>query len=129
MAICGAQNDGKACHRSVGTANSDVTGGEVELERKVSRVIGDMSFIWITIGDEAGPGSQRGFIERNAIALLSNYNKHPIDPPSEGWLGCNSDRERIRKSGLWNQNHVEEAYDPAFLDTVDQLASETIGTA
>jgi hypothetical protein len=46
-----------------------------------------------------------------------------------GELGCNSDRKRIRNSGLWNQNHVEEAYDPAFLDTLDQLASETIGTA
>ena len=25
--------------------------------------------------------------------------------------------------GLWNSNHVDEAYDPAFLDVLDQLAS------
>ena len=29
----------------------------------------------------------RGYIERNAIALLSNYGKPAIDPPSPGWLG------------------------------------------
>jgi hypothetical protein len=30
----------------------------------------------------------------------------------------------VRKSGLWNQNHVDEAYDPAFLDRFDELVSE-----
>jgi hypothetical protein len=71
-----------------------------------------------------GPESQRGYIERNSIALLSSYNKAPLDPPSITWLGRHSDRERVRKSGLWNQNHVEEACDPAFLDCLDRLVSD-----
>ena len=89
----------------------------------------------MAIEDEAGPESRRGYIERNghvaddaanfaAIALLSNYNKPTLDPPSQNWLGHRSDRERVRKSGLWNQNHVEEPYDPAFLDSLDQLVSQ-----
>jgi hypothetical protein len=83
-----------------------------------------MRFLWLAIEDEAGAESRRGYIERNSIALLSDYDKPTLDPPSPGWLGHYSDRERVRKSGLWNQNHVDEAYDPAFLDTLDRLVSD-----
>jgi hypothetical protein len=81
----------------------------------VSEIIGNMRFLWLAIEDERGPNSQRGYVERNAIALLSNYGKPALDPPSKAWLGHYSDRERVRKSGLWNQNHVDEAYDLTFL--------------
>ena len=106
------------------TASRDVRSGELALERLVSRVIGNMRFLWLPIEDEAGPESSRGYIERNCIALLSNYNKAALDPPSQSWLGHHSDRERVRKSGLWNQNHVDEACEPAFLDTLDRLVSD-----
>jgi hypothetical protein len=64
----------------------------------------------------------RGKIERNTIALLSNFNKSPLDPPSPDWLGrhCNRDRDCVRASGLWNQNHVHESYDPEFLDDLER---------
>jgi hypothetical protein len=107
------------------SANEEVRAGERILERKVSQVIGAMQFLWLAIQDEAGPESGRGYIERNAIALLSNSNKAPLDPPSKNWLGHDSDRERVRSSGLWNQNHVDESYDPAFLNRLDQCVSET----
>jgi len=81
----------------------------------VSEVIGKMSFLWLPVDDEPGPNSQRGYIERNVIALLSNYEREPLDPPSENWLGRHSDRERVRESGLWNQNHVDEACDLSLL--------------
>lgn len=106
------------------TANAEVRAGERVLECEVSQVIGAMPFSWLAVQDEAGPESGRGYIERNAIALLSNYNKILLDPPSENWLGNNSDRERVRNSGLWNQNHVDENYDPAFLDRLDRFVSE-----
>lgn len=107
------------------TADHDVRGGELALECRVSETIGKMPFLWLAIEDEAGPESLRGYIERNSIALLSNFNKAPLDPPAPNWLGHHCDRERVRKSGLWNQNHVEEAYVPAFLDRLDQLVSQT----
>jgi hypothetical protein len=47
-------------------------------QRKVSEVIGKMSFLWLPIGDEPGPNSQRGYIERNVIALLSNANARAV---------------------------------------------------
>jgi hypothetical protein len=101
-----------------------VRDGEIALEREVSRVIGNMSFLWLSVEDDAGPQSQRGYIERNSIALLRNYNKPLRDPPSKNWLGRHSDRERVRKSGLWNQNHVEETCDAAFLERLDRLVSD-----
>jgi hypothetical protein len=106
------------------TAERQVRDGEVALEREVSRVVGNMSFLWLSVEDDAGPESQRGYIERNSIALLSNYNKPSLDLPSKNWLGCQSDRERVRESGLWNQNHVEETCDAAFLDRLDHLVSD-----
>lgn len=95
--------------------------GEVVLEHQVSRVIGDMPLLWVPIEDAAGPGSMRGYIERNAIALLSNFNKPELDPPSQNWLGRYSDRELVKASGLWNQNHVGEQCDVAFLDAFGEL--------
>src|SRR3954471_20035208 len=93
-------------------APAEVRAGELALEREVTTIIGAMSFLWLAIDDEPGAKSLRGYIERNAIALLSNFQKEPLDPPSAGWLGHLCNRERVRKSGIWNQNHVEEAYDP-----------------
>jgi hypothetical protein len=106
------------------TAAKQVRDGELALEREVSRVIGRMSFLWMPIEDDAGPESRRGYVERNAIALLSNYDKPLLDPSSRDWLGHHSDRQRVRKSSLWNQNHVEATCDPAFLDSFGRLVSQ-----
>lgn len=106
------------------TAPAAVRAGELALEREVSKTIGGMRFLWLPIDDEPGPESGRGIIERNAIALLSNFGKEPIDPPSPGWLGRHCNRPRVRASGLWNANHVDEPYDPTFLDRLEQLADE-----
>jgi hypothetical protein len=106
------------------SASAEVRQGETTLERRVSTVIWTMPFLWLSIDDDPGPTSLRGYIERNAIALLSNYRKPPLDPPSDDWLGLHCNRERVRASGLWNSNHVEEKYDVAFIDLLARLVSE-----
>ena len=103
------------------SASCEIRQGEELLEKAVSKVIGEMPFLWLAINDEAGPDSLRGYIERNSIALLSNYEKEPLDPPSQNWLGQFCDRERVKASGLWNQNHVDERYDPTFLNKLERL--------
>jgi hypothetical protein len=107
------------------TAGGDIRKSELALEKEVSTVIGNMPFLWIPIDDDPGPDSLRGYVERNAIALLSNFEKPALDPPSEEWLGGRSDRARVRMSGLWNQNHVEENYASDFLDRFEALADAT----
>ena len=99
---------------------------EKPLERQVSLVIGEMPFLWLGVDDPPGPQSQRGYIERNAIALLSSYGKNAIDPPSENWLGNHSPREKVKLSGLWNQRHVEDDYDPGFLSVFEDFISQQI---
>ena len=106
------------------SAPREIRKREQPLERMVSTVIGDMPFLWLAVEDEAGRSSLRGYIERNAIALLSNWGKQPTDPPSTSWLGHLSDREKVRASGLWNSNHVNEDYDPAFLGVLTRLIDE-----
>ncbi len=93
---------------------------EASLEGDVSSVIQAMPFFWLPIDDAPGPDSLRGYIERNCIALLSNFDKQPIDPPSADWLGRHCDRERVRNSGLWNQNHVDDDYERGVLDTFER---------
>ncbi|MBN2549513.1 MAG: hypothetical protein JXB15_10170 [Anaerolineales bacterium] len=99
---------------------------ELPLEQAVSQYIRQMPFLWLAVEEAPGPESLRGVIERNAIALLSNFNApiHPLDPPSKGWLGRWAKCEPIRSSGLWNVKHVAEIYDPAFLDILDRLVKE-----
>ena len=93
---------------------------ELPLERAVSEHIRRMPLLWVGVLDEPGPKSQRGHIERNAIALLSNCSsrREPIDPPSACWLGRWAASGKIRCSGLWNVAHVMKGYDPRFLDVL-----------
>lgn len=111
---------GKAAAK-LGWSRDEVKTSELELESAVSQVIGRMSFLWLDIDDPPSHDSLRGRIERNAIALLSNQNKPALDAPSPGWLGHHSDRPRVRQSGLWNNNHVDEEYDPSFLGDLQAL--------
>ena len=89
------------------------------IERKVSAYIGNMTFLCVAVIDNLGPDSLRAYFERNMIGLLSNHQE-PLDPPSSQWLGHHSTSIEIRKSGLWNKNFVNHAYDEAFLDILEQ---------
>jgi hypothetical protein len=93
---------------------------ELELECAVSETIRAMPFLVLPADDEPGPQSVRVYLERNSIALLSNWDRKVLDPPSPEWLGHLSTSEKVRRSGLWNSNHVEEMYDPKFLDEIDR---------
>jgi hypothetical protein len=59
--------------------------------------------------------SDRAYLELNSIALLSNFERPRIDPPSPYWLGLQSSKHTIQESGLWNTNHVEKSHDSMFL--------------
>jgi hypothetical protein len=98
---------------------------ELEMERRVSDYLRDLPFLWLNVDDEPSAESQRATIERNAIALLSNYQRETIDPRSNDWIGRYSRSDKIRNSGVWNVNHVDEAHDPAFLDDVAAAVDDT----
>lgn len=100
--------------------------GEERLEQQVSKLIGAMQVIWLDVGDEPGPESERAYLERNAIGLLSRIGLlHPgIDPD---WLGQFSSDWRIAVSGLWNLNHVFRRPDPDFIERLTIAVERTIG--
>ncbi len=106
------------------SAGRDIRQNEYELEQQVSAYIREMPFLWVKIVDAPASTSRRAYIERNAIALLSNYNKPSIDERAGKWLGNYSPVVKIRKSGLWNSNHVDEEYDPMFLDELERYIAE-----
>lgn len=100
-------------------ARAALAGAEAPVETAVSAYLGRLPFLWVPIEDEPGPESLRGFIERNVIALASGLHQPVIDPPSPSWLGHHSGRDKVRRSGLWNQRHVDEIYAPGFLDVLE----------
>jgi len=104
------------------SASKETREKEQPYEEQVSEYIGQMPFLWLKVEDEPGPSSMRGFIERNAIALLSNYYNEdtPIDPPSNFWLGNFTGHQAIRGSGLWNVNHVNDSISPLFFDVLEK---------
>ncbi len=110
----------------IGVPRSSWIGQEQETEAAVSRYLGRLHFAFVPIDDEPGPESLRGVIERNSIALLSSLGRDPIDPPSSNWLGLKSNRSKVRGSGLWNSDHVDEGYDPGFLNRIEAAVDRAV---
>ena len=114
----------------LGIDRGQLVSGEAPVEQAVSAYLSSLPFLWVGVDDEPSPDSQRGFIERNVIGLLSNYGHAVIDPPSADWLGRASNRVRVLGSGLWNQQHVDEIYDPTFLGILESMVTtnyQTVG--
>jgi len=91
----------------------------------VSDYIRDLPFLWIAVDDEPGPDSRRAYLEQNTIALVSNSIHEGVDSGSSSWLGQHSQSPEIRQAGLWNIQHVEESYDPSYLDVLEKYVEQT----
>lgn len=107
------------------TADRETRLTELPLERRVSDYIRSLPFLWVQLDDEPGPESERAAVERTTIALVSNYAKPAIDERNPRWLGRFSRSEKLRRSGLWNVDHVDDAYDPAVLDRLATAVETT----
>jgi hypothetical protein len=94
-------------------------------ENRVSNYIGSLRVLWVDVPDTPGPNSERSYIERNAIALLSNRRDRGV-VESGDWLGQHSPREEIRSSQLWNLNYVGDNYDSKFLTVLERAVALTL---
>jgi hypothetical protein len=103
------------------SASKAIRDREYYLEAMVTEVIGRMPFLWLGVEDVNASHSVRDYFERNSIALLSNYGKPSLDAPSQGWLGRFCRSERVKNSGLWLSDYVDDTYDPMFLDRMASL--------
>ena len=93
-----------------------VAAQEAQIGTEVSRYIGAMPFLWLSVPVQP----DRGYIERNSIALLSCVSGG-AGAPSRSWLGQYAVRAEIRESGLWNVNHVRDRCEPEFLTRLSAL--------
>jgi len=74
----------------------------LKVEQEVSAYIRDnISFVVIPEDDKAA----RRRMESGLISTISLCDEHQ---PSSAWLGIFSSKERIRKSGLWLEQHLRE---------------------
>lgn len=109
------------------SSNKQALLAERELEQKVSEYLSRLHVALIDVAGASDKTNDRSYLEQNLIALFSNKCK-PLDPPSYRWLGNSSDKREIRKSGLWNVNHVEQHFDPQYVDVLNYYISVTLGT-
>lgn len=115
----------KTAAKTLGLATQAILELEQPIEWAVSHHIGMMQVLWVNVDDAPGPASRRGCLERNSIALLSNYRKAILDRASASWLGWHSSRQQIHQSGLWNIRDVDGPYDPAFLQALETAVQGT----
>ena len=92
--------------------------------RCTSAYIGRMPFLWLNV-DGVESYRRRTWLERNAIALLSGWRNQDIDRPSDDWLGRYSAKTEIRKSGLWNVQHIKGEYKSSFLEYFADYVGQT----
>lgn len=113
---------------SWGVRSTAPTAGRVKefaIEQAVSAYIGAMQLLCVAVEDAPGPKSDRGVIEAGTIALLSNYDRPSVDPPSGRWLGRDVPRERVSSSGLWNVNHVRQHGNPRALEVLAKRVAKS----
>lgn len=85
-----------------------------------------MQVVWLDVDDTPGPESERAYLERNAIGLLSRLGL--LGSGSEpDWLGRFSSDWRIAISGLWNLNHLFYKPDVDFMERLTAAVERTIG--
>lgn len=79
---------------------------EADLEKKVSEYIRSLRIGIIPLDDESGPQSRRAMTEKALIGLFTESGIL-LELPSDSWLGHYSPKEEIRRSGLWNIQHIQ----------------------
>lgn len=94
-------------------------------EKRVSEYIRGLPFLWVAVDDAPGPESDRAFIERNLVGMLSNFGRASIDRRAAGWLGKHSRSKAVRMSGIWNDEHVRHDYDRDVLRVLEEHAERT----
>jgi hypothetical protein len=100
---------------------------ERALEVEVSGVIRVMPFLWLGVPTLPDSTSERAFVERNSIALLSTLTGSE-EGASPGWLGHWADAPKVGASSLWNVNHVDDPFDPKGLDVLHSYVWATMPT-
>lgn len=97
---------------------------QMDVESWINDHMLPMNHLFLPVDDR----EDRAYIERKAIGLLSEYGEDKkIDPAPRRWLGRYCDSERVRKSGLWQSDYVDDLYDSrdsnflnVFSDYVDE---------
>jgi hypothetical protein len=107
-------------------APAETQQSERKLEEEVSRVIGRMSVLWLDVPDDPSAQSDRAFLERNAIGMLSR--SYLLDGyRNETWLGYHSKNINIPLSGLWNLNHLNAVPSKNFVEILSTYVDATLG--
>lgn len=106
-------------------SNKIIKDAEREIEIQVSNYISTLKILCIDIRDKASKDSDRAYLERNLISLLTNRT-NPVDYPNSEWLGYWCENEKVKKYAIWNVAHTQDRYDPLFFNVLEKYIEYTI---
>lgn len=106
-------------------ATKEIREKEKYIEQLVSDYIGHLGVVVLDIDDMPCATSDRAYVEKNAIALLSSINSS-LNFSTLSWLGNWNPRYEIKNSCLWNINYINSDYDSNFLKIFEQYTCKTI---
>jgi len=99
------------------SAGRHLVESEPELEERVSAYLARLLVTHVPVLDEPGPESMGGYVERNAIALLSTWVAGETHQGGSG-----------PAVGLWNVRYVGERAAEGFLGRLRELVPGRIGS-
>ena len=105
--------------------DKDVRERERYIEQLVSAYIGQLGVVVLKVDDLPAATSNRAFIEKNAIALISSINSS-FSFSTVDWLGNYSSKDEIIDSCLWNVDYTDSGYDDTFIKTFEYHIEVTI---
>ncbi len=111
--------------RDIDVETTTVRTEEHPLEQRVSEYIRDLPFLWINVPDKPGPDSDRAEIEKHVIAMLSHFRRTNPELYLDGWLGHQSPKPEIYKTGLWNIDHIGGFYSQHVVELIKKYAHRT----
>ena len=89
-----------------------------EIEPKINKHIKKLKVLILEVENS----DDLKYIRKNAIRLLSNFNKQKIiDPCSDDWLGKFHYDKKVKQSHLWNCRLVKGDHDSNFCSTLESL--------
>jgi hypothetical protein len=103
----------------------DLREQEHPLELDVSEYIRNLPMLVVDVPGDAGPNSDRAWLEANLIALVSQHRRRQPELRPSDSLTAESEAPTVWRTGLWNIDHTDSLFDPTAVEKLQSYADAT----
>jgi hypothetical protein len=103
----------------------DLRDEEHPLELDVSEYIRNLPMLVVDVPGDAGPNSDRAWLEANLIALVSQHRRRQPELRPSDSLTTESEAPTVWRTGLWNIDHTDSLFDPTAVSLLEDYVKNT----